>query len=633
MKKLGAFIKRKREKLFEKDKSYSQRQICQKIGFEQSYLSKIERGVATQLSEDRIIALAEVLGENPDYMLALGEKVSNDVLDIIKQRPMLFSRLIRAMKNLPNEAIEVESEFNNIMSALSNLHDIALIGAFRISNDKQASFITKQTLKILGLEANTPPTLEALKAQLPEEQKALLSDALEKSKKNGRPVRFELTVMGKDAHEKNITVWSYFEKDPIAKTETHLGILQDVTESSMLRKELDSANQMLEIEVDKQTKTTTEAIAELKQEISKRKLFQQRLSDLNKDISRKSSVQNQTFKEIAFQIRTLASQIISKSNLNDVAETGLTEMLSRLTYKVDCLGDLIGEEYGEGGRTTFNVRKTISSVLAESQKAQSSDEKGINYSQSPNMPPFIKAEEPQIKRVINELLELMFQITEWGNFQVTATIEEGPHLIVSLYTSAAVGPISIKDFYPTDKESSTLKLLNPVRGVGPLVTALDGDLSVVMPSNSEVSIRLSLPIEIASAPSQAEEPLARMNEARRILIVEDDPFNRLFLEKGLKNNSYIVEAVTTGKEAIHRLREQDYDAVLLDIQLPDIPGTEVVETLANDAEQRNTKTPIIAVTAHAASDDKKRFRAAGITDVISKPFELSDLLQRLNNLL
>jgi transcriptional regulator with XRE-family HTH domain len=80
MKQLGTFIRQKREELLKEDRSYSQLQVSKRIGIEQSYLSKVERGVATQLSEEKIVALAELLGEDPDYLLALGGKVSGDVL-------------------------------------------------------------------------------------------------------------------------------------------------------------------------------------------------------------------------------------------------------------------------------------------------------------------------------------------------------------------------------------------------------------------------------------------------------------------------------------------------------------------------------------------------------------------------
>jgi len=101
----GSYVREKREALRQKDKSYSLRQVAERIGIEPSYLSKVERGFPAPLSEGKIRALSDELEENPDIMLALSGKVSSDVLDIIRKRPELFADLIRQMKEMPDNAV------------------------------------------------------------------------------------------------------------------------------------------------------------------------------------------------------------------------------------------------------------------------------------------------------------------------------------------------------------------------------------------------------------------------------------------------------------------------------------------------------------------------------------------------
>ena len=76
-----------------------------RIGVEPSFLSKVERGAEAPPSEAKVIALAEDLGEDPDVLLALAGKVSNDLLEIVRRRPALFAELIRELKNLPDRAV------------------------------------------------------------------------------------------------------------------------------------------------------------------------------------------------------------------------------------------------------------------------------------------------------------------------------------------------------------------------------------------------------------------------------------------------------------------------------------------------------------------------------------------------
>ena len=101
----GKYIREKRELLRENDRSYSLRKVAGAIQVQPSYLSKIERGDEAPPSEEKIVLLANVLGEDPDVLLALAGKVSTDLKETIRKRPQLFSRLIREIKDLPDHAI------------------------------------------------------------------------------------------------------------------------------------------------------------------------------------------------------------------------------------------------------------------------------------------------------------------------------------------------------------------------------------------------------------------------------------------------------------------------------------------------------------------------------------------------
>ena len=101
----GGYIREKRAALRTTDPRYSLRQVATRIGIEPSYLSKIERGEQTYLSEEKIVALANDLGEDPDVLLALSGKVSKDIQEIIRKRPKLFTQLIRDLKDMPDQAV------------------------------------------------------------------------------------------------------------------------------------------------------------------------------------------------------------------------------------------------------------------------------------------------------------------------------------------------------------------------------------------------------------------------------------------------------------------------------------------------------------------------------------------------
>lgn len=105
MPEFGNYIRDRREALRSNDPRFSVRQVARRIGVEPSYLSKVERQLEAPPSERKIRALAKELGEDPDFLLAIAGKVSDDLREAICHRPQLLSQLIRELKNLPDDAV------------------------------------------------------------------------------------------------------------------------------------------------------------------------------------------------------------------------------------------------------------------------------------------------------------------------------------------------------------------------------------------------------------------------------------------------------------------------------------------------------------------------------------------------
>ncbi len=101
----GDYVRESREKRFSENRTFSVRQVAFRVGIEPSYLSKIERGEQAPPGEDTIRSLAKELDLDADVLLALGGKVSSDLLEVIRARPLLFAELLRQLKNLPDKAV------------------------------------------------------------------------------------------------------------------------------------------------------------------------------------------------------------------------------------------------------------------------------------------------------------------------------------------------------------------------------------------------------------------------------------------------------------------------------------------------------------------------------------------------
>ena len=105
MQRFGAHIRELREELLKDSKEFSVRKVAIKIGVEPAFLSKVERDIVPPPSETKIIALADLLGADRDVLLAMAGKVSSDVLEVIRSRPVLFAELVRRLKEEPDHAV------------------------------------------------------------------------------------------------------------------------------------------------------------------------------------------------------------------------------------------------------------------------------------------------------------------------------------------------------------------------------------------------------------------------------------------------------------------------------------------------------------------------------------------------
>jgi two-component system sensor histidine kinase/response regulator len=111
----------------------------------------------------------------------------------------------------------------------------------------------------------------------------------------------------------------------------------------------------------------------------------------------------------------------------------------------------------------------------------------------------------------------------------------------------------------------------------------------------------------------------------RVLIAEDQNEIRLLAAQQLENNGYRVVAVADGKKALQVLEHQAFDVVLLDEQMPELNGLQVLQAIRMRDKQRAVKTPVLALTGNNSEPDRERLLSAGFDGVLGKPFRLDTL--------
>lgn len=115
----------------------------------------------------------------------------------------------------------------------------------------------------------------------------------------------------------------------------------------------------------------------------------------------------------------------------------------------------------------------------------------------------------------------------------------------------------------------------------------------------------------------------------RLLVVEDESLLRQQLEQGLSKEGYVVDAAEDGKAGLYYASEFDYDAAIVDLGLPEIDGISLIQQVR--AAEKDF--PILILTARGDWQDKVAGLDAGADDYVVKPFQLEEILARLNALM
>lgn len=348
----GMFIREKRKALLKEDPAFSQQRLSERIGIQQSYLSKIELGTATQLSEEKIIALAEALHEDPDYLLALGGKVSNDVLGIIRRRPRLFSRLVREMKNMPEDVIAADHDFKRRHSRISHLYELAGIAFFHLEDSLDDSVWSPRTPRMLNLPDTVAPSMETICSALSPASRDYFVALEEDARRNREPYHCELQLREEDHPVKYIAVWGDFEVLPESGKIIRIGLIQDVTKSVLVRKELNEAKEALRGTVEEQSQQVSQGIEKLKREIAARRILEAELLEINTDVARKKDLQKSYLKKSAYQLRTMVNRLALAENDPQSEETPLC-LLGRISAAINNMNDFF--EIEEGVRPLHDI--------------------------------------------------------------------------------------------------------------------------------------------------------------------------------------------------------------------------------------------------------------------------------------
>lgn len=257
--------------------------------------------------------------------------------------------------------------------------------------------------------------------------------------------------------------------------------------------------------------------------------------------------------------------------------------------------------------------------------------------------PIVKLAQPLLRRVLVNLLSNAVKFTEHGRITLELSTEptSDPNRVALRIavrdTGIGIAEADLerifRNFETLDSSYSRMQEGSGLGlGIAKLAAeAMGGHFEVASRPGEGSCFTLVMEAEVAAAPTRPAVPerIARGGAGERplhILIAEDNQVNRILLVRQLERYGHVVTAVCDGQEALETGLAQPFDIVLMDVSMPRMDGLTASRLLRERGLPK--AVPIFAVTAQAQPDRVHQFKAAGMTEVVTKPVNI-DALNRL----
>jgi len=279
-------------------------------------------------------------------------------------------------------------------------------------------------------------------------------------------------------------------------------------------------------------------------------------------------------------------------------------------------------------------------------------QQGLDYTVTlaPDLPEWALVDAHRLTQIMLNLLGNALKFTTSGGVQLQASFQPSPTqpqhgtLCLSVHDTGRGIPDSslneiFKPFVQLQVSDNHLREGNALHGNGlglaithSLVQSHKGTLQVSSQVGQGSTFTVKLPIDLTTAPiTRHNSDLSTHPAAVNLLVVDDHATNRLVasatIMRGLPNAN--VDHAVNGTEALEKMRRHRYDLVLMDLIMPDLSGTEVVQRIRQEAPPPLCDVPVVALTANLAEDAVKECVALGFKEVLPKPFTREALLQAI----
>jgi PAS domain S-box-containing protein len=397
-----------------------------------------------------------------------------------------------------------------------------------------------------------------------------------------------------------------------------------------------------------------EAILTLAVDISDQKTMQRELASAKNEAERLATVKSEFLANMSHEIRTPLHGVLGLAQLEQKLPPGdpqVQQVLDRINrsgrHLLGVINDILDFSKIDAGKLTIETCALDPRQLAEDAVAMLEERasgKGLSLQlQCMPTPPAVMGDPLRIRQVLINLLSNGVKFTAQGRITLTLSAGHGQLYFEVRDTGIGMSPEALdRIFSPFEQADGSTSRRFGGTGLGlsisrKLALLMGGDIRLHSALGEGSTFTLVLPLQMADSASLPKPErlatmaaLERSNSPRlnglRILAADDVDINRDIMHGLLTQQQAEVHCADNGQHAIdiHKAHEPGhFDIVLMDVQMPVMDGLQATELLLS----REPDLPVVALTAHAMSEERQRCVAAGMVGHLAKPFDADDMIR------
>lgn len=527
--------------------------------------------------------------------------------------------------------LEAERELRMKEDLLKASQAISKTGSFRWDFRLGKMIWSDEQFKLLGLNPNeVQPSYDLFKAMVHHEDVHVLETALKQAGSGIREFHFEIRVRRADTHE---FIWTN---------------LMGLTEYD-----------------DKRNPVCTWGI---NQDITQMKKAEQELIAMKDEALKSSLAKSQFLAHMSHEIRTPMNaimgmaELLKDTKLDPDQRYYLTIFQKASDVLMTLINDILDLSKIEAGEVSIeNISFELHKMMTDVQEMMRprAQIKGVEYSFDigPGVSTFLMGDPTKLRQVLINLVSNSIKFTERGEIKVT--VVKNPTKKDSLLISVSDTGVGIAPqkqhliFQKFSQADSSITRRYGGTGLGlaiskSLVELMGGQIWFKSRENAGTTFFFTVPyreqspgLQLATVrmPETSLLSFADQIEAReldksrkvRILLADDTEDNRILFTHFFKNQPFEIIEAENGLEAVDKIKSNEFDIVFMDVQMPEMDGYAATSIIREwERATQHSHIPIIALTAHALSDDKQKSLNAGCDDHVTKPFKKDVLLGVIN---